>query len=240
MSETSVRLRAGERRGAMDLVMTRGGALNGRILVPPGVPVRNLAVSAVQKRGPRYRQARPDVHTVNATPLGEFRLAGLRPGQWVVVAHNDRGPSKISDRVATESLTYYPGTLDIRAAREIDVQPAKTTSGLEFTLQSAPTFSVAGTVVDRNGDPVPGATIEIHGNWPVFGGKKDWAHTDERGRFQIGSLIPEDYSVYVTGPGIKPSFPTMQTPFVPVTIGDADVTGLSISFPVPAAEPRGR
>ena len=84
------------------------------------------------------------------------------------MAHNERGQSNIPDRVATESLTYYPGTLDLRAARAVDVQSARTTSGMEFPLQSVPTYAVTGTVVDRKGDPVRGATVEIHGNWPVF------------------------------------------------------------------------
>jgi hypothetical protein len=232
MSETSVRVRGGERRGAMDLMMSQGGALSGRLTGPSGAPLRNVLVSAVQRRGPRFRQARPDVHTGRTNALGEFRVSGVRPGEWVVVAHHERGQSNLADEVMTESLTYYPGTLDLRAAREVTVQSARTTSGLEFTLQSAQTFGVSGAVVDRKGDPVRGAIVEIHGNWPLFGGKKDWAHTDERGRFQIRSLIPEDYSVYVTGPGIKPSLPTMQTPFVPITIGDGDVTGLSIQFPI--------
>jgi protocatechuate 3,4-dioxygenase beta subunit len=232
MSETSVRLRPGERRNAMDLMMTQGGALNGRVLGPSGAPLRNVLVSAVQPRGPRFRQARPDVHTARTNARGEFRLAGLRPGQWVVVAHHQQGQNDLADEVVTESLTYYPGTLELTAAREVSVQSARTTSGLEFTLQSAPTFAVAGAVVDRKGEPVRGATVEIYGNWPLFGGLEGWAHTDEHGQFQIGSLIPEDYKVYVTVPGIKPSPPTMQTPFVPVTIGDADVRDLSIPLQI--------
>ena len=77
-----------------------------------------------------------------------------------------------------------------------------------------------------------GATVAIDGDWPKFSGQKEWTHTDEQGRFAIASLIPEDYKLYVTAPGIKPSLPTMQTPFVPIMIGDGDVTGLSIQLPI--------
>ena len=103
---------------------------------------------------------------------------------------------------------------------------------VDFALQSPPTFKLTGTLVDAKDLPVAGATVEIGGDWPLWGGTKARAHTDINGRFQLGPLMPEDYKIYVTAPGIKPSLPTMQTPSVKATIVDADVSDVVIRFPL--------
>jgi protocatechuate 3,4-dioxygenase beta subunit len=73
------------------------------------------------------------------------------------------------------------------------VESGRTTGRLEFTLRSATTFAVAGAIVDATGHPARGVTVSIDAAWPLFGGEKGSTLTDAYGRFQLRSLIPEDY-----------------------------------------------
>jgi hypothetical protein len=112
MSDTSVRLRRGERHSPVELMMSRGGAQwPGR--GPSGAPLGNVAVSAVQVRGPRFRQAWPSVHSDRTNALGEFRVSGLKPGKWVVVAHHQ--PAQ-NDFAVKSSRNHSPITLARRTS----------------------------------------------------------------------------------------------------------------------------
>ena len=78
----------------------------------------------------------PDVSRGTTDAQGQYRLAGLKRGTYPVRAETDRGAS-------------LPQTIAVMAGEQ------RTTVELELTSRS----SIAGTVVDQDGRPVPGAIV---------------------------------------------------------------------------------
>ncbi len=68
------------------------------------------------------------------------------------------------------------------------------------TFSQETTGSVEGTVLDRSGAPVAGATVTIE-NEPVFSGFKKSLTTDEKGYFIIAEVPAEMYRITVTKNG---------------------------------------
>ena len=123
-------------------------------------------------------------------------------------------------------MTYLPGTLDLRSAQLLSVGTSGIVDGL--TMMTSPTFEVSGIVVDKAGRPVVGALVALDARWPLFGGPKGSSQTDAKGRVRIGFIAAREYRLTVTPPGIEPSPVTRQTPFVRMTVVDADVSSLTI------------
>ncbi len=71
---------------------------------------------------------------------------------------------------------------------------------LAFAQESATTGSITGTVVDNNGDPLPGATVTATSDTGV----KRSAVTDVDGSFSIPFLAPGKYTVEVVLQGFTP------------------------------------
>jgi protocatechuate 3,4-dioxygenase beta subunit len=230
--ETLIILKEGETRENIDLTMTRGATLAGRVFDQSGQPLRNIGVGALQVvEGTRTRLV-PSVATDQTNELGEFRVQSLLPGRYVLVANLTSGPiGAVADGVL-DSLNYFPGTLDLSSARTLEVARGATVGGLDFMLLTAPHFGVSGIVIDEFARPVSGAVVALDAEWPLFGGRKGSSGTDADGRFRMNLLAPGDYRLTVTPPGTNPTPITGRTPFVRVHVSENDVVDLAIQFPI--------
>jgi len=228
-----VNVAEGEGRWSIDLTMSRGAVLAGRVLDQSGKPLRNIWVGALRLEGiARLDQAVPSVVVDRTNDFGEFRVQSLPPGQYVVVANRTSGRIGAAANGVTDSMTYFPGTLDLLSAQLVNVGLGETLGGLDVKMMTAPTFEVSGFAVDEVGRPISGALVALEADWPLFGGPKGSSWTDAEGRFQIGFIAAGDYKLTVTPPGMEPQSVTRQTPFVRVTVIDADVSGLAIQVPI--------
>jgi hypothetical protein len=149
----------------VELSLRRGGALTGRILDERGEPLSEIRVSAM-----RQLAGRGDRRTVMGGPgsvtndLGEFRLAGLSAGEYVVLAAGQlRSPftGGATAGSTTWAPTYYPGTINKSEAQVVSLAQADTVTGLEFRLIAVPAFRVSGIAIDESGKPVADAMITI-------------------------------------------------------------------------------
>jgi len=66
--------------------------------------------------------------------------------------------------------------------------------------QGRQTGTISGTVVDNEGNPLPGATVTISG--PAMLGQKDYI-TSDTGKFRFPSLLPGEHEIRVELPGFK-------------------------------------
>jgi hypothetical protein len=144
--------------------LRKGGAIAGRILDRDGEPMTEARVQASPWTPAAIGVSGVPGPSAMTSDLGEFRIFGLAPGDYLLEATPQAAivcfdcggfnrPVLIS--------TYYPGTTDRAAASRLKVAGGQTTSGIELTLQSGPSFHVSDIVVDPRGRPVEGAWIRL-------------------------------------------------------------------------------
>ena len=140
--------------------------------------------------------------------LGEFRVAGLAPGEYIVAAMpvGFRGfggpgvtpavPQPSSGAARTTTVrTFYPGTADQAGAQAVTVAAGSEVGNVVFMMQSAPAFRVSGVVVDESGAPVEGAMVMLMGD-PMAGfmpGPAGNGRSDSSGRFAIDDVPAGTY-----------------------------------------------
>src|SRR2546428_2081962 len=137
-------------------------------------------------------------HIAQTNDVGEFRLASLTEGNYVVIAAPPPAPPFSQSTVSAGGLvvapTYYPGTTNKDAAQIISVASAQTVSGLQFSLVSTPAYQVSGVVVDETGAPVRGAMVMLVIDVRNGGtGAALMGSSDETGMFRIAGVVPGTY-----------------------------------------------
>jgi hypothetical protein len=77
-----------------------------------------------------------------ATPAGATSPTAPPPGQTVAYAS-----------------VYYPGTPDLGSASVVTIGPGETREAVDVLMSLVPTARISGTVIDSDGQPVPGAQV---------------------------------------------------------------------------------
>lgn len=234
----------------VDLFLRRGGAITGRILDERGEPLSDIRVSAMRRlpaRGERSMMMGGPGSVTN--DLGEFRLAGVPAGEYVVMAtgqlHSPFGGAAASGS-STWAPTYYPGTINQAEAQAVSLAGSETVSGLEFRLIAVPAFHVSGIAIDDSGRVVSDAMITLvsavvrsQGGFtpPLIG------RSNADGSFAIGGVIAGRYSVIanrmtrtVAGASAVVSFERIGTSSgseMQIDVDGANVTGLKVIVPPP-------
>ena len=129
--------------------LQRAGVIVGEVRDDRGNPRSNVPVTAIRKIEGGTTTLPGPQRTTN--DLGEFRLDGLLPGEYVVLASPPAG------RITTAVLmpTYYPAAADQKSASPVMVRAGETSSNVFITMTSAPAFEITGVVVDEQGQPLP-------------------------------------------------------------------------------------
>lgn len=181
------------RAAEVEIVLERGAALAGQVASVAGRPLPGAAVAA--------RATAPDrrVDAV-ADDLGRYRLEGLAPGDWLVVA------SHPGHRRRVERVTVGPegGALDL-------------------TLDAG--AEVSGRVVDGQGEPVAGARLELRRSRDELDLPSPPLETlsDAAGSFRFGGVEDGAHELRAERPGLA----TVALP-EPVEVRGAPVGGLLV------------
>jgi hypothetical protein len=234
---------------------------------PQGEPLQDVSIRAIRRdasTGSGVASA-PNVadllrQTGRTNDLGEFRLYGLPPGDYIVVASPQPfGFATAAVSTAMLPETFYPGSPDATGAQVLTVVAGQTVV-IDFSLFAAATFSVSGAVVDENGAPVPGATVTIavdhgaadtgrleHVVGAAYGGISAGhltTRTDSTGRFTLGKITSGAYYataavlVRTTEPALESTFGnvgsnrTLRSDPVQIIVNEADVESVKIVMPL--------
>jgi hypothetical protein len=249
-----MQINPGQSIDSVELRLQKGSVIAGRVLGPSGEPLADARVVAMRRvqtgRGPGRFIPTGSQGPQQTNDLGEFRLAGLGAGEYIVAA--SRGPSlALPGAVSptrqgartTIATTYYPGTTDQNGASPVVVGAGVEIGNITFTAQSVPAHYVSGVVVDENGAPLAGAMVTLMGD-PRTGvpiGPAGSARTAADGSFSIGEVPAGSYRLNASVPivwnnsgsagGIVSSTSVLR-PGGPqqteVVVTDADVSGLQI------------
>jgi len=182
-SASAVQVGEGEASEGVEVRLSKGGVVTGRVLESRGGrPILDATVRAEQSGAePRMGMVRMGDeggdHEAGTDAEGRYELTGLAPGTWKVTASH----ADWSEATASVELKDAPATADIRLGRG---------------------GSLGGSVL-AGGRPVAGAQITLaaagdSGMRPgmgFLGGGEQSALSDEGGRFRFDRLTPGRYSL---------------------------------------------
>jgi protocatechuate 3,4-dioxygenase beta subunit len=218
-----------------DLVfrMLPTAVISGRIRDEDGDPMSGVRVVA-QKKKPG-KSTRESIGTEATNDLGEYRLAGLFPGQYWIVAMppvDFRDYEKQEKSLAGEGPsdtryvnTYYPGTYDAMLASPVTLE-AGDEMPVNFTLVPARTYRVRGIITGII--PAQKPSVELISK----AGDSYRANANEvgpDGQFEVRGVAPGSYVVRASTPTESQSFTAHQD----VSVVAADVDGVKLT-PMPS------
>lgn len=187
-------LRGAEHLRNVDVILPKAAAINGVVLDDSGDPAAQMWVVAARAafRDGR-RQLLGGVTTVT-NDVGEFRLAGLAPGDYYVIAkeRDMRVSDTADDRIGFET-TFHPGTAVASDAQPVRVALGQEVVNLGLTMIAARTSTITGRVVDTSGSPVLPLRVSLGETFasPITGGNiVGGGMSGADGRFKIFGVRP--------------------------------------------------
>lgn len=161
-------LRDGEVLDGVTVPIYRGSAITGRVVDANGDPVDFAQVSVIRLPG-TGRGGRPMPRGGTQTnDLGEFRVARLEPGTYVLQViprrmQNDMYRSDVPASQAPAQVptpqplpTFYPSASSIDQAQPIVVERGQTLSDMDVVLTEGLPAVIVGAVTGVDGQPVAG------------------------------------------------------------------------------------
>jgi hypothetical protein len=180
----------------IDFALPPGAVVTGRVVDETGEAVAHASVSLSRRRYIEGARRLVGQSGSSTDDRGEFRIFGVPPGDYVIVAKLDGMDLGSRDRVRYVP-TYYPGTAVASEAQRITVAAGQELPGITIALARAATATVRG-IVRSAGQASPGPFTfviarEIGG--PQAYGQTATALAAGDGAFAIGGLLPGTYRV---------------------------------------------
>jgi hypothetical protein len=207
-------VRAGVVLERVDVSLPKGGVIVGRVIDETGEPVIG---AAVQARKYLYlpsgrRQVRVEgflgERGETTDDMGEFRLFGLQPGQYVVSASPDgRGVVGLSGRTDPRPIpaedgyatTFAPSTPHAHEAQLVSVAANETTL-VGIAMTSASIVSISGSAHDADGQKLAKGTVYLRAaDAPRELGPIAQLPLSSNGAFVFANLVAGDYVIDVKG-----------------------------------------
>jgi len=225
-----ITLADGQRLDNIDLRMTRAGAIAGKIVDEFGDPVTDVTVNAMRYQYVQgSRRLMPSGRGGPTNDIGEFRVYGLSPGNYVVSAtlrSAALGTVDASDRTGY-AATFYPGTGNVAEAQRLTIEPGQTAAGINLALLPIRTARVTGTALDAEGRPLAGAMLGVMqrvGASQVFG---TVSPVPPDGKFTVNGLTPGEYT-------LRASMPSGDAATADITVSGSDIADVQLVVAKPS------
>ena len=234
----SIELANGQVFDKATIGLPRGGVITGRVTDENGDALARVQVYTLLYPPGSLRGQRTGAGA-QTDDLGQFRLFGLIPGDYVVVAEA-RGPTYVQPNATPETeeekigfvTTYYPGTADEGAAQHVRARTGGETPGIEMRMASGRLFRISGAVIDSQGRP----SVRTNGSLmrrQLNAMNNFGFSTDEQGRFQMRNIPPGNYRLLIraanmpNGDGSRPVNEPSEMANVSLSI-NADLENISV------------
>lgn len=230
--------------------LSQDAVIAGTVLDPSGRALVDATVCAFQRvtsmEGlPVITRAGGEVGLTD--DRGSFRVFGLPPGEFLILARRSNHPSAFSAMTFNKVIlapTFFPGTRDLASAKPIAVGAGQEVGGVAITMVSTAGFTVSGRVIDSTQSPVRTAvTLHIFpsltppaamtGLLATPDSSDDqWSsgiYSNQDGTFSIGEVPSGAYEIVAAPPmeGRRLSGASMR-----LTI-DKDIAGLQLVLAAP-------
>lgn len=214
----------------------RTAVIAGRILDEDGDSVREAEVVAGARTMVRGKPKLEFDERTSTNDLGEYRIADLAPGRYLIVANPPR-QSRIwnsSEQGDDYVPTYYPGTTDSVRASTIEVKSGDEITGIDLVFASklpTRTYQIRGHVLNSIAEDA-GAQIVVvlypRGNQDLDLATDDKQATADTktGAFEIKDVAPGQYVAVAISLGEGRRHRATQN----VDVTASDVDGVSLVF----------
>ena len=196
-----LKLADGQSLSGLTLALFHSSAIAGRVVDPNGDPVDGAGLRVL--RLPKSGRGTPQMRAAGATnDIGEFRVAGLEPGSYLLVAVPRQGMQ--DDSLPTHPVpTFFPGVTSPDQAQPIVIERGLSALGLQMVMMDGVLSTVTGAVVDVIGQPVTGggsvnALVRLKG--APNGWAADGTTVKADGTFQL-KLPQGEYELQVNANG---------------------------------------
>lgn len=239
LSQTTFTLQPGQSLTGLLFRMQAAGVISGKIVDVDGDPMAGVTVNAAMPSPGGLGILRLNSGTGTTNDLGEYRIADLRPGKYLISATpQQRAPAaqgKAKERMIY-APTYFPGTLDKSQAVEVEVHAGEVASA-NFSAHITRAYRVTGTVI---GVPT-GAMVRVFlASKNGDAGMDDMQELTEGNRFEYPNVAPGTYAammIVIKGMLSGGGQPEVQMVRLspPIQVDRTDVEGVQLQ-----AEPGGQ
>lgn len=207
----------------IDFALPPGAVVTGRVVDEAGEAFAHVSVSLARRRYIEGARRLVAENGDTTDDRGEFRIFGVPPGDYVIVARLDATDLGSKDRVRYVP-TYYPGTPQASEAQRVTVGVGQEVRGITIALARAATATVRG-ILRSSGEASFGpftvvSAREIHG--PQAHGQMAMAIAGGDGSFAIAGLLPGTYLLEARSPSGQ-EFASIE-----VVVDGADVAGVTL------------
>ncbi len=209
-------LRSGEKVSNVLFRLVTAAVITGRVSNEDGDPMQRVEVVALRR--PTEEEIEdidaPRMHKIQMEPIasaesddrGQYRIFGLKPGEYFVKAEDSFRPPGGSVPVdenywLTESLgseygsVYYPGATQVSQAQVVPIKAGEEAQA-DITMRRVKTIEIVGRVIGPTG-PAANTFIRLE---PADGGGSDFSRqdtTDEKGNFRLRNIPEGTYYILV-------------------------------------------
>jgi hypothetical protein len=195
-------LSAGGKLPDLNVSMPRGSVVTGMVMDAWGEPLEDVTVQAWQRQfvdGRESLSPAGGVRSRRTDDRGRYRLYGLLPGTYYVVAEEASSQSRFGGESGSARL-FYPGTAALVEAVPLDLQVGQDAIGIDMVFSAIAAARVSGTAMSSTGGPVRGQAML--GASARYGAPLQPVQTTSvggDGSFEFRDVSPGDYVVQVVG-----------------------------------------
>jgi len=211
----------------VNLTLSHSGVIAGRVIDEFGEPVTDVQVTTMRYQYVNgERRLVPAAGRSTTNDIGEFRMFGLPPGDYLVSARVQNGMMFLDSDDRPENRagyapTYYPGTSNPGEAQRISIDAGQVVNGISLTLMQVRTVRVTGVALDASGKPLGDTRVMAINPSGMFGPEAN-GQVRADGRFTLNGLTPGDYVLRAGGGD------DAQVAMLPITVGDNDINDVQL------------
>lgn len=180
------------------LSLVPGGTISGRIVDGDAAPIPGASVRAMKYSFHEGNRELEEMASASANARGEYRLAGLIPGQYLLRVTDPRlaqGPRQ--EAHGGQSLAhvplYYPSVPDSSRATPLAVSAGQELSGIDVSLAQVPAFHITGKVIDlRTFSPIKAEITLLSDRGSTYFSPAQLT-TDAQGGFDLADVPQGSY-----------------------------------------------
>ncbi len=231
-------LSPGQKLPDITFQLTPAAVIAGHVYDEDGEPMVYAQVAAMHYRYVNGQRELVASGMAQTNDLGEYRLFGLLPGQYLVQATVRARRFENSKIRRGYAPVYYPGVPDSSRAAPITVRGGDESTGVDISLQLIHSFTVKGNVLSAGcGATAGGAMVFLReqNSTNNFGWMNPARSADAHGAFEIANVNPGTYYLFAVVNDEGKQCMARQA----LEVADADIDGITITV-VPDVEIKGR
>jgi len=233
---TLLRISAGQAVKGLEFKLVPQAVITGKVVNAEGEPVSRAMVRAAATGGARGSPPLlRGMATTNAA--GEFRIAGLPAGRYILAASHMPTPAITRDAVTPQEVlitSYYPSADTASESTLPEVTAGQELTGITIQMRKGRVYGVEGTVLAAAARNLSDLTVRLlprdmmrRATAPTTILSGGPIKTD--GAFEIRNVEPGEYTLILT----PSSGPWTALARLSVVVAEADVEGLVLRFGEP-------